>query len=75
MKFSQKCRTKKLGMTNTILGSFCSFWNLEGTNVRPQIRPRKIPDLETVSLFWQVNIIINIHLLFEDNCYCPASQE
>ena len=25
MKFSPKCRTKKLGMIYTILGSFCSF--------------------------------------------------
>ena len=26
MKFSPKCRTRKLGMINTILGSFCSFF-------------------------------------------------
>ena len=30
MKFSPKCRIKKLGMIYTILGSFCSFLNLEG---------------------------------------------
>ena len=30
MKFSPKCRTKKLGMLYTILGSFCSFLNWEG---------------------------------------------
>ena len=27
MKFSTKCRTKKLGMIYTILLSFCSFFN------------------------------------------------
>ena len=30
MKFSPKCRTKKLGMIYNILGSFCSFCNWEG---------------------------------------------
>ena len=40
----KKCKTKKLGITNTILGSFCSFFNWEGANFRPQIRPRKIPE-------------------------------
>ena len=43
MKFSPKCRTKKLGMICTILGSFCSFLNWEGAAVWPQIRPGKIP--------------------------------
>ena len=43
MKFSPKCRTKKLGMIYTILGSFCSFINWEGADIRPQISPRKIP--------------------------------
>ena len=43
MKFSPQCRTKKLGMIYTILGSFCSFLNWEGTDIWPKIRPRKIP--------------------------------
>ena len=43
MKFSPKCRTKKLGMIYTILVSLCSFWNWERADIRPQIRPRKIP--------------------------------
>ena len=43
MKFSPKCRTKKLGMIYTILESFCSFSNWDGADIRPQIRPRKIP--------------------------------
>ena len=30
MKFSSKCRAKKLGMIYTILGSFSSFFNWEG---------------------------------------------
>ena len=42
MKFSPKCRTKKLGMLNTHLGSFCISFNWEGADIRPQIRPRKI---------------------------------
>ena len=45
MKFSPKCRTKKLGIIYTTLGSFCSFLNWEGADIRPQIRPRKIPDI------------------------------
>ena len=42
MKFSSKCRTKKLGMIYTIFGSFCLFYNWDGANIRPKIRPRKI---------------------------------
>ena len=38
MNFSSIRRTKKLGMINTIFGSFCSFFNW----VPPQISPRKI---------------------------------
>ena len=41
MNFSPKCRTKKLGMKYTILGSFCSFLNWEWADIRPKIRPRK----------------------------------
>ena len=41
LKFSPKCRTKKLSMIHTILGSFCSFLNCEGADILPQIRPRK----------------------------------
>ena len=43
MKFSPKCRTKKLGMIHTIWGSFCSFFNREGAVIQPKVRPRKIP--------------------------------
>ena len=43
MKVSPNCRTQKLGMIHTIFGSFCSFFNWEGANIWPQIRPRKIP--------------------------------
>ena len=46
MKLSPKFRTKKMGMINTILGSFCYFFNWEGANIwpdiQPQIRHRKI---------------------------------
>ena len=35
----------KLGMINTILGSILSFFNWEGADVRPQIKPRKISAL------------------------------
>ena len=38
MKFSPKCRTKKVGMIYTILGSFPSFFNWEWAVIRPQIR-------------------------------------
>ena len=36
MKFPLKCRTKKLGMIYTILGSFCSFLNWEGADYCPK---------------------------------------
>ena len=36
MKFSPKCRTKKLGMIYSILISFCSFLNWEGADIRPR---------------------------------------
>ena len=60
MKFSPKCRTKKLGMIYTILGSFCSFSNWEGANIRPQIRLRKIPGMGDV-LVGQVSYVV-VHL-------------
>ena len=41
MKFSPKCRTKKLELI--FLGSFCSFLNWEGADIWPQSRTRKIP--------------------------------
>ena len=37
----------KLGMIYTTLGSFCSFLNWEGADIRPQIRPRKTPGLNS----------------------------
>ena len=49
MKFSPKCRTKKLGMIYTIFGNCCSFLNREGAIIRPQIWPRKIPGKVTLS--------------------------
>ena len=42
MKFSPKCRSIKLGMIYTILGSFCSFLNRVGADVRPQNKPRNM---------------------------------
>ena len=45
VKFSPKCRSRKLGKAYIILGSFCSFLNWEGADIRPKIRPRKIPDV------------------------------
>ena len=43
MKFSPNCRAKVLGMLYTILGSFCSFLDWEGGDIRPPNMPRKIP--------------------------------
>ena len=36
MKFSPKCRTKKFGITFTILGSFYSFFNEKGSIIGPK---------------------------------------
>ena len=49
MKFSSKCRTQKLGMIYTVLESFCSLFNWEGAVIQPQIRPRKIPAVVTIT--------------------------
>ena len=43
IKFSPKCKTKKLKWYTLFSGSFCSFLNWEGADIRPQIRPRKSP--------------------------------
>ena len=45
MKFSLKCRAKKLGILYIILGRFCSFLNWEGADIWPQIWSRKIPGM------------------------------
>ena len=52
MKFPLKCRTKKLGMLYTILGSFCSFLNWKRADISPQIRLRKILVLGHFSRFF-----------------------
>ena len=66
MKFSPKCRTKILGMMYTILGSFCSFLNWEGADIRPQIRPRKIPAVIRVS--WFSCVLALLYYLITCNC-------
>ena len=48
MKFLPECRTNKLGMVYTILGSDCSFFNWEGADVWLQIRLKKIPERKHV---------------------------
>ena len=54
MKFPTKCRTMKLVMIYTILGSFCSFLNWEGA----QNWPRKIPVIYLYTL--EVSILKNM---------------
>ena len=44
MKFSPKCRTKKLGI-HTMLGIFGPLFNWERADIRPEIRPRQIPGI------------------------------
>ena len=60
MKFLPKFRTKKLRILFTILGSFCSFLNGEGDDVRPLIMPRKT--LEPANLHRLIRDFV-IHLL------------
>ena len=50
MKFSPKCRTKKLGMIYTIFGSFCSIRVGGGADIRPEIRLRKIPEMSYLNV-------------------------
>ena len=45
MTFSPKCRAKSLGILFTILGTVCSFLNWEEADIKPQVRPNKIPVL------------------------------
>ena len=40
----------ELGILFTILGSFCSFLDWEGADIRPQNRPRIIPVLVLQSM-------------------------
>ena len=67
MKFPPKCRTKKLGMIYTIFGSVCSFLNWKGADIRPRIRPRKIPAVMIVILEMKeqcsplYNIMFGVH--------------
>ena len=44
MKFSPRCRTKKLEIIYIILGSIYSFFNWEGADIRFQIRPKTISE-------------------------------
>ena len=61
MKFSPKCRTKKLGMIYTILGSFCPFLNWEGVDIRPKSGLRKSLKFEK-----RLNVIVMISGYFTD---------
>ena len=82
-----KCKTKKLGMIYTILGCFCSFFNWEGADILPQIRPRKSPASQPLhtdldSLCTQILInnifmrkIVNIFLLISFNICFGCSKE
>ena len=54
MKFSPKCRTKKLGMIYIILGCFCSFLIGKGLKFGPKIRPRKAPERVCLSITYYV---------------------
>ena len=60
IKFSPKCRTKKLG-------SFCSFFNWEGANVLPQIRPRKISALDGCTVEQESSLGLSLLLLSADH--------
>ena len=51
MNFSPKCYTMKLVMINMIFGSFCSFFNWEGADIQPQIRSRKISEIEQCYIY------------------------
>ena len=43
IKFSPKCRARKLGIYYISLGRFCSILNWEGADIGPQIWPRENP--------------------------------
>ena len=67
MKFSPKCRSKKLGMIYTILGSFCSFFNWKRADIRPKIWPRKIPVIRMpISATWTLFINQNLHEVMKE---------
>ena len=66
MKFSQNGATKKLGMIYTILGSL-----LGEADIRPQIRPRKIPDPINILFYFMFNISNEGSMVaFVDSFFC-----
>ena len=60
MNFFQKCKTKKLGMIYTILGSFCLFLNWERAEIRPEIRSTKMSVLTEFKVFLWGSILSDI---------------
>ena len=42
-KFAPKCKPTESGRLFTILGSFCSFLDWKGADIRPKNWPRKVP--------------------------------
>ena len=74
MKFSPKFRTKELGIKCSILGSFCSFLNLEGADFWPQTRRRKIPYKRVDKLLVGANMgTCSFELAFLENLLSLAS--
>ena len=51
-------------MLFTILESFCSFLDWEGADIRPQNRPRKIPDMFTQGVKCHTNTFLEFHDVF-----------
>ena len=74
MKFSPKCRTKKLGMIYTILRRFCSFFNWEGAVIRPQIRPRKIPESKRKNEIEKLQHANSNRFFSQPNIFCGHSK-
>ena len=63
MKFPANCRTR-IGNDIHHLGSFCSFFNWEGADIRSQIRPRKIHALMKSHIFLLVQSQVKINKKF-----------
>ena len=84
MKFSPKCRTKKLGMINTILERVCSFlypatkvWRgimlypsvSVRLSVRPSVRPCSPFPIDNLSIYSRNFFKFCIHIVIGDEWY------
>ena len=56
------------------MGSFYSFLNWEGADIRSQIRPRKIPAFVKLSLYYNTFIPVKFGEIPPNDCYMMSNE-